>query len=98
MSKSAFSFDFLETNILDMESRSFWENVLTWPLTEKWFWMLVIGLTLALVLPLLIAWVIFSLPPFAMVVALVLLFFLWVAVRSYLSWSSSKRKDRQKPE
>jgi uncharacterized membrane protein len=63
---------------------------LSWPLRQKWFWMLFIVLTSMLLLPLLIFWVVITLSPSSLFAMLIAVAALWVVVRAYRKWHMQK--------
>jgi hypothetical protein len=58
-------------------------EMLSWVLKERWFWLLFAAYLILFTVPLLVAWVIFSLTPAFMVVALIALIVVWIVVKSY---------------
>jgi|GEM_PF-6058529 len=63
-----------------------------YPLDQKWFWQLFFILLVAVLAPLLIFYVVMVVAPYAVVVFLVAVVFVWVIVRSYRRWVSSEKK------
>lgn len=69
---------------------------MAWPLNQKWFWMLAIGLLVALIVPFFVAWVIMTLRPDLMVVVVVAVLVSWWIFRSYREWSSKMKEEESK--
>jgi len=68
---------------------------MTWVLKQKWFWVLAFCLMAVLILPLLIAWIIVSLRPDLMIMAVIAIFVLWWIVRCYKGYSVKKEENRK---
>jgi len=63
---------------------------LTWPLKQKWFWMLFLALLAMLLGAFVIVFVIVTLSPSSIFLMLIVVLVLWFVVRSYRKWSASK--------
>lgn len=62
-------------------------------LGDKWFWLMVISAILIIIIPLIVIWTIFYLPPELKLIATVSLIILWGVVSGYKDWVVSKRKS-----
>jgi hypothetical protein len=70
-----------------------------WIFRERWYWFIVVGVTLVFVLPLVIVWVILNLDPTIRLIATILLITGWGIASGYKDWIVSKRKEeKQKSE
>ena len=69
---------------------------MSWILSEKWLWIIILGLTAVLVGPLLIIWVILYLPGELRVVATILVIVGWGAAAGYKDWLKDKRREEEK--
>jgi hypothetical protein len=67
-----------------------------WILRERWYWFIVIGVTLVFVLPFLIVWVILSLDPAIRLIATILIITAWGIASGYKDWLISKRKEEKR--
>lgn len=65
-------------------------------LSEKWFWIVVLSVTLIFVMPLLVVWTILHLDPTLKIVATIFLVVLWGVVSGYKDWIVSKRAGEEK--
>lgn len=65
-------------------------------LKERWFWYIVLALTLIIGSPLLIIWVIINLPPIFQLLATIILVVLWGVAAGYKDWVIEKRKEEEK--
>ena len=65
-------------------------------LKEKWFWIIVLAVSLVIGAPLLVVWVILNLPPLYQLLATVLLVVLWGVAAGYKEWVIEKRKEEEK--
>jgi len=65
-------------------------------LKEKWFWIIVLAVSLVIGAPLLVVWVILNLPPLYQLLATVLLVILWGVAAGYKEWVIEKRKEEEK--
>jgi uncharacterized membrane protein YqjE len=66
---------------------------LTWPLKQRWFWMLFFLLTMVLIVPLLLLVVILTLSPSSIVVAFIVIVVVWYVFKSYRSWTAKKEEE-----
>ncbi len=64
-------------------------------LSDAWFWMIVISAFLIIIIPLIVIWTIFYLPPELKLVATICLVILWGVVSGYKDWVISKRKSEE---
>jgi len=67
---------------------------LGWILKERWFWMLFVVYLVLFTVPILVAWILISLPPVFIVVVLVALIVVWIVVRGYRG-RASQGKERE---
>lgn len=65
-------------------------SCMSWPLKERWFWVLFGFFVAVLVLPFLVAYVLINLPPWIMVLALIVIILLWAVVRGYRDYVSKR--------
>lgn len=63
---------------------------MTWPLRQKWFWMLFLALLVMLIGAFVVAFVIVSLSPTSLVLTLIVVLIVWFVFRSYRRWGASK--------
>lgn len=63
---------------------------MTWPLRQKWFWMLFFALLAMLVGSFLVVFVIVSLSPASLFLVLILVVIIWFVFRSYRKWVFNK--------
>jgi hypothetical protein len=68
---------------------------MSWILSEKWLWIIVLGLTAVLVGPLLIIWFILYLPGELKVVATILIIIGWGVAAGYKDWLQNKRREEE---
>jgi glucan phosphoethanolaminetransferase (alkaline phosphatase superfamily) len=71
---------------------------MSWILKERWYWFIVIGVVLVVVVPLLLVWVILSMDPIIRVIFTVLIILAWGLVSGYKDWLVSKRKEQAKAQ
>jgi len=64
-------------------------------LTEKWLWIIIGSLVLILVTPLIVLWVILTLPPVLKVTATIILLICWGIVAGYKDWIVSSRGEKK---
>jgi cellulose synthase/poly-beta-1,6-N-acetylglucosamine synthase-like glycosyltransferase len=64
-------------------------------LYDKWFWTIVISVALIIIIPLIVIWIIFYLPPELKLVATICIVILWGVVSGYKDWVVSKRKSEE---
>jgi uncharacterized membrane protein len=64
-------------------------------LQDKWFWLIVVSIFLIIIVPFLVVWTIFYLPPELKIVAMIGLVILWGVVSGYKDWIVSKRKSEE---
>ncbi len=69
---------------------------MSWIFSEEWLWIVVVALAAILVLPILIVWVILSLPDYMKVVATVLIVVGWGFAAGYKDWLVAKRREDEK--
>jgi hypothetical protein len=69
---------------------------MSWIFSEKWLWVVIAALAAILVLPLLIVWVILSLPGYMKVVATVLIVIAWGVAAGYKDWLNEKRRNEER--
>jgi hypothetical protein len=69
---------------------------MSWILSEKWLWIIVLGVTAILVGPLLIIWFILYLPGEFKVVATILIIIGWGVAAGYKDWLQNKRREEEK--
>lgn len=67
-------------------------------LFDRWFWIIVGALTLIVVVPLIVVWVIVELPPEVRLIATILLIVIWGVVSGYKDWIVSGRQEKEKPK
>lgn len=63
---------------------------LTWPLRQKWFWMLFLTLFAMLVGAFLVLYLVVSLSPPSVILMLVVVFVVWFVFRSYRKWVAGR--------
>ena len=71
---------------------------LTWPLKQKWFWMLFFALLAGVLGSFVIVELIFALSPGSIIIALIVVLALWVILRSYRKWVSDKSAEDAEAE
>ena len=71
---------------------------LTWPLRQKWFWVLFFSLLAVLLGAFLVVFLIVSLSPQSLVLTLIVVLVLWVTVRSYRKWVTDKSEKEVQRE
>jgi positive regulator of sigma E activity len=67
---------------------------LTWPLKQKWFWMLFFKLLVILIGAFVVAFVIFTLSPTSLFLTVIAVLILWVVVRSYRKWVADRSEEK----
>lgn len=67
--------------------------MLTWPLKQRWFWMLFFFFLAVILIPVLLVGFIFALGPSYFILILVLLVVIWYVFRSYRDWKASRQKE-----
>jgi uncharacterized membrane protein YfcA len=67
-----------------------------WPLKQKWFWTLFLGLLAVLIGAFLVVFLVVSLSPEALVLTLIVVLILWVVVRSYRNWVANKPEEESR--
>lgn len=68
---------------------------MSWIFREKWYWFIVIGVTLVFILPLIIVWTILNLDPTIRLIVTILLITAWGITSGYKDWIISKRKEEK---
>jgi hypothetical protein len=68
----------------------FFGECMSWPLRQKWFWVLFGFFVVLLVLPFLVAYVLISLPPWLLMLALIVIILLWAVVKGYRDYVSKR--------
>gem|GEM_PF-2193596 len=68
---------------------------LTWPLKQRWFWMLFFTILAAVLGAFVIVELIFALSPGSIIIALIVVFMLWVILRSYRKWASEESEEEE---
>lgn len=71
------------------------ECFLTWPLRQRWFWMLFFLLLLVLIIPFLVVGLLLNFSPGTIAVLLMILAVIWIINKSYTDW---KRKQEEQLE
>ena len=66
---------------------------LTWPLKQRWFWMLFFTILAAVLGAFVIVELIFALSPGSIVIALIVVLALWVILSSYRKWASEESEE-----
>lgn len=61
-------------------------------LTERWVWIIILSLIAILVVPLIVVWVILTLPPLLKAVATVVIIVSYGIAAGYKDWVTSKRE------
>jgi hypothetical protein len=69
---------------------------MSWILKEKWYWIIVIGVTLVVALPLIIIWVILNLPEPLRLFATIVIILAWGVVSGYRDWRKHKMREEEK--
>jgi hypothetical protein len=69
---------------------------MSWIFSEEWLWVVVIALAAILVLPLVIVWVILSLPDYMKLVATILIVIGWGFAAGYKDWIVAKRREDER--
>jgi len=62
---------------------------------SRWTWIVVVGMTLILVVPLIVVWTIIQLPPELRLVATISIILLWGVVAGYKDWVIAKRREQE---
>lgn len=62
---------------------------------NRWTWIVVVGMTLILVVPLIVVWTIIQLPPELRLVATISIILLWGVVAGYKDWVIAKRREQE---
>lgn len=65
-----------------------WWFVTSWPLRERWFWLLFGFLLLLFILPFLIIYIIISLPPWIVILFIIAVVLVWACVKGYRDYVS----------
>lgn len=60
---------------------------------QKWYWIIVLGVSLILLVPLLVAWVLLNLPPFLSLIMTIGIVITWGVVGGYHDWIKNERKE-----
>jgi hypothetical protein len=71
---------------------------MSWIFREKWYWFIVIGVTLVFILPLIIVWTILNLDPTIRLIVTILLITAWGIASGYKDWIISKRKEEKQKQ
>jgi len=69
---------------------------MSWIFSEQWLWILVFALAAILVFPLLIVWIVLSLPDYMKIVATVLIVIGWGVASGYKDWLVAKRREDER--
>ena len=69
---------------------------MSWIFSEGWLWVVVFALIAILVLPLLIVWVILSLPDYMKLVATILIVIGWGVAAGYKDWIVARRHEDER--
>lgn len=64
-------------------------------LSDRWFWIIVVSAALIIIIPLIVIWTIFYLPPELKLVATIFIVILWGVASGYKDWVISKRKSEE---
>ncbi|MEM2780428.1 MAG: hypothetical protein QW791_06120 [Candidatus Bathyarchaeia archaeon] len=64
-------------------------------LYDRWFWIIVISITLIVVVPLIVVWSIFYLPPELKLLATICIVILWGVASGYKDWVVSKGRNKE---
>jgi len=67
----------------------------SWILSEKWLWIIILSLIVILVGPLLIVWFILVLPAELKILATILIVVAWGVAAGYKDWLQAKRKEEE---
>jgi hypothetical protein len=66
---------------------------MSWIIKQKWYWIIVLGVSLILLVPLLVVWVLLNLPPFLSLVLTIGIVITWGVVGGYRDWIKNERKE-----
>jgi len=66
---------------------------MSWLFHEEWLWVIIAALAAILVLPLLIIWIILSLPDYLKIAATILIVIGWGVAAGYKDWLVEKRRN-----
>jgi uncharacterized membrane protein len=66
---------------------------MSWIIKQKWYWIIVLGVSLILLVPLLVAWVLLNLPPFLSLIMTIGIVITWGVVGGYRDWIKNERKE-----
>ena len=69
---------------------------LTLILTEKWLWIIILGIIAIIAIPLVVVWIILNLPPVLRLVATVFIIIGWGIAAGYRDWVMSKRREEER--
>jgi len=69
---------------------------LTWILSEKWLWIILLAVILIFTVPLVVVWVILNLPSEMRLFVTILIVISWGVVAGYKDWIIGKRKEEEK--
>lgn len=68
---------------------------LTWIFSEKWMWIIILGIIAIITIPLITVWIILKLPPALRLVATILIILGWGIAAGYRDWVLSKRREAE---
>jgi hypothetical protein len=68
-------------------------DVMSWIIKQKWYWIIVLGVSLILLVPLLVAWVLLNLPPLLSLIMTIGIVIAWGVVGGYRDWIKNERKE-----
>ena len=71
---------------------------MAWIFTDKWFWIILVGLLLVFLVPFIVVMAILNLPPVLRVFATVVLVLCWGVAAAYKDWVKEKREQEKKME
>ncbi len=71
---------------------------MTWPLRQRWFWLLFFMLLLVLIVPFLVIGLLANSSPSTIFVLLIVLVAVWVINRSYRDWKRKQEAQREETE
>ena len=64
-------------------------------LSEKWLWIIILCVIAIIAIPLVVIWIILTLPPILKVVATILIIIGWGVAAGYRDWVLSKRREKE---
>lgn len=67
-------------------------------LSDRWFWIIIVSAALIIIIPLIVVWTIFYLPPELKLLATICIVILWGVASGYKDWIISKRKSEEQKD